>query len=226
MATGTRNGVGRVRFGAGGQATAMPSSLRALALVCTLKSSPAPSSTELIARQVLDQLQAVDVAGELIRVVDHDVQPGVEKDMGPGDAWPQLREKMLAADILVMATPTWMGQASSVCMRILERMDAELSDTDDQGRPRVFGKVAVCAVVGNEDGAHHVTAQVFQALNDVGFTVPAQGSTYWNGEAMHSTDYIDLEQTPEATAATNATVARHAAHLARLLQGADYPPAS
>jgi multimeric flavodoxin WrbA len=201
----------------------MTTPLRALALVCSLKPSPAPSSSDLIARQVLEQLAQHDVVGEVVRVVDHDVKPGVEKDMGAGDAWPAIREKVLAADVLVIATPTWMGQASSVCMRVLERLDAELSEKDDQGRPSVFGKVAVCAIVGNEDGAHHIASQVFQALNDVGFSIPAQGSTYWNGEAMHGTDYLDLDETPEVTAGTNATVAANAAHLARLLQGANYP---
>ena len=189
-------------------------------MVCSLKPSPAASSTQLIASQVLEQLAQHDVSGELVRVVDHDVLPGVEKDMGDGDAWPALRDKVLAADVLVLATPTWMGQASSVCMRVLERLDAELSELDEQGRPSVFGKVAVVAVVGNEDGAHHIASQLFQALNDVGFSIPAQGSTYWNGEAMHGTDYQDLEQTPEATAGTNATVAANAAHLARLLADA------
>jgi multimeric flavodoxin WrbA len=198
-------------------------SIRALALVCSLKPSPAESSSELLARQVLDSLSGHDVTGELVRLVDHDVRPGVEKDMGSGDAWPAIREKVLAADILVMATPTWMGQASSVCMRALERLDAELSEKDDAGRPLVFGKVAVAAIVGNEDGAHHITSQLFQALNDVGFSIPAQGATYWNGEAMHGTDYKDLDRTPEATAGTNGTVARNAAHLARLLQSAGYP---
>jgi multimeric flavodoxin WrbA len=201
----------------------MTTPLRALALVCSLKPSPAESSTHLIASQVLQELAHHDVVGELVRVVDHDVKPGVDKDMGDGDAWPALRDKVLAADVLVMATPTWMGQASSVCMRVLERLDAELSELDDEGRPSVFGKVAVVAVVGNEDGAHHISSQLFQALNDVGFSIPAQGVTYWNGEAMHSTDYKDLEQTPEVTAGTNATVAANAAHLARLLSGANYP---
>jgi len=201
----------------------MTTPLRALALVCSLKPSPAESSTHLIASQVLESLAEHDVIGELVRVVDHDVKPGVEKDMGDGDAWPAIRDKVLAADVLVMATPTWMGQASSVCMRVLERLDAELSELDDQGRPSVFGKVAVVAVVGNEDGAHHISSQLFQALNDVGFSIPAQAVTYWNGEAMHGTDYQDLEQTPETTAGTNATVAANAAHLARLLSGANYP---
>jgi multimeric flavodoxin WrbA len=201
----------------------MTTPLRALALICSLKPSPADSSSDLIARQVLQALADHQVTGETVRVVDHDVKPGVEKDMGAGDAWPALRDKVLDADILVMATPTWMGQASSVCMRVLERLDAELSEKDGQGRPSVFGKVAVVAVVGNEDGAHHVTSQVFQALNDVGYSIPAQGATYWNGEAMHGTDYKDLDRTPEATAGTNATAAANAAHLARLLKGANYP---
>ena len=199
-------------------------SLRALALVCTLTPSPAPSSTQLLAQQLLDALADHDVTGTLVRVVDHDVKPGVDTDMGDGDAWPALREQLLAADILLIATPIWLGQASSVCMRVLERLDAELSETDDGGRPLVFGKVAVAAVVGNEDGAHHVSSQLYQALNDVGFTIAAQAVTYWNGEAMQGTDYQDLEHTPEATASTTKTVAANAAHLAGLLRGAPYPP--
>lgn len=201
----------------------MTTPLRALALVCSLKPSPADSSSDLIARQVLDALAEHDVTGEVVRVVDADVKPGVDRDMGDGDAWPAILEKVLAADVLLIATPTWMGQASSVCMRVLERLDAEISETDDEGRPTLFGKVGALAVVGNEDGAHHITAQVFQALNDVGFSIPAQATTYWNGEAMHGTDYKDLPETPEKTAGTNKTVAANAAHLARLLKASNYP---
>ncbi|MCZ2838133.1 flavodoxin family protein [Modestobacter sp. VKM Ac-2985] len=200
--------------------------LRALALTCSLKPSPAPSSTDLMARQVLDALAGHGVEGELLRVVDHDVKPGVEVDMGDGDAWPAIREKILAADVLLLATPTWVGHMSSVAQRVVERLDAEISETDDQGRPLVFGKVGIVAVVGNEDGAHKISADLFQALDDVGFTVPAQGATYWNGEAMHGTDYQDLDETPEATGTTTATVARNAAHLARLLKDSPFPPAS
>jgi multimeric flavodoxin WrbA len=195
----------------------------ALALNCTLKPTPAASSTEKILSEVIAQLAENDVTGEIVRVVDADVKPGVEKDMGEGDQWPALREKLLAADILVFGTPTWMGHLSSVAARVLERLDAELSETDDAGRPILFGKVAIAAVVGNEDGAHKISADLFQALNDVGYTIPAQGVTYWNGEAMQATDYNDLPETPEKTAATNATVAANAAHLARLLAAANYP---
>ncbi len=199
--------------------------LTALALNCTLSPSPAESSTELLAQQVLDALAGHDVTGSIVRVVDHDIRPGVELDMGDGDEWPQIRAQIMAADILVVATPTWMGQQSSVCQRVFERLDAELSETDDDGRLATYGKVATVVVVGNEDGAHHISAVAFQCLNDVGFTIPAGGGVYWNGEAMHTTDYKDLPSTPEKVASTTATLAANAAHLARLLGKSTYPPA-
>jgi multimeric flavodoxin WrbA len=196
--------------------------LRALALVCSLKPSPSPSSSEKLARQVLDELGAHDVTGDVVRVVDHDVKPGVEVDMGAGDAWPAIREQVMAADILVVATPTWVGHMSSVAQRVLERLDGELSETDDSGRPLISGKVAVTVVVGNEDGAHKITADLMQGLCDIGFTIPAQGGTYWNDVAMGSRNYLDLDETPEAVASTNATLAENAAHLARLLKASPY----
>lgn len=199
------------------------SELTAVAIVCTLKPSPSSSSSELIARQVLDQLSEHGVGGAIVRAVDLDIRPGVEADMGDGDEWPSLRQQILDADILVLSTPTWMGQMSSVAQRVLERLDAELSNRDEQGRPVTFGKVAIVAVVGNEDGAHAISAAAFQGLGDVGYTIPAQGATYWNGEAMHGTDYQDLEQTPEATATTTRTAALNAAHLAGVLRANRYP---
>ncbi|OZM71799.1 flavodoxin [Amycolatopsis antarctica] len=203
--------------------TATP--LSALALVCSLKASPAESSSEVIAGQILTALGEHNVNGESIRVADHDVRPGTEADMGEGDEWPELRRRIHAADILVLATPTWVGHMSSVTQRVLERLDAELSYTDDQGRPLTYGKIAVTAVVGNEDGAHKIVADCFQGLNDMGFTIPANGCTYWNAEAMNPSDYKDLEQTPAAVASTISTLAANSAHLARLLCERPYPPA-
>jgi multimeric flavodoxin WrbA len=197
--------------------------LTALALVCTLKPTPAPSSSALMASQILAELETHGVAGSAIRVVDFDVRPGVEKDMGDGDEWPHIREQVLAADVIVVVSPTWMGQATSVAQRVLERLDAELGETDAAGRPILFDKVAVVGVVGNEDGAHHITSQLMQALNDVGFTIPAQGGTYWNGEAMHKVDYLDLKRVPDETAAATKTVAANAAHLATALAASGYP---
>lgn len=200
--------------------------LKALVLGCSLKRSPAKSSSELIGRELLAALADHDVEGDVVRVADHDIRFGVSVDEGDGDEWPELRAKMLAADILIIATPIWMGQPASVCKMILERLDAELSEKDEQGRPSVYGKVAVVGVVGNEDGAHHVTAEVLQALNDVGFTIPAAGATYWVGEAMGSVDYNDAGPKPDTTGLTTKTAAANAAHLARLLHDQQYPAMS
>ena len=197
--------------------------LTALVLNCTLKPAPASSSTQLLGQQILDALVDQGVTGSMIRMVDYSVHPGVEPDMGSGDQWPGIRQQILDADILILATPTWLGQHSSVAQRVFERLDAEISETDDAGRPVMFGKVAAVAVVGNEDGAHHITGVSYQALSDVGFTIPAQGVSYWNGEAMHATDYKDLDETPEMTATTTATLAANTVHLARLLSNENYP---
>jgi len=198
--------------------------LRAVILCCSLKPAPQPSSSEQLGREVLDALAGHEVKGEIIRVVDQAVKFGVTTDEGDGDGWPAIRAKILDADILIIATPIWMGQPASVAKMVLERLDAELSEKDDQGRLLTYGKVAAVAVVGNEDGAHHVTAEVFQALNDVGFTVAAAGSTYWVGEAMHKLDYKDAASKESTTGAATKTLAANTAHLARLLAERPYPP--
>lgn len=197
--------------------------LTALVLVCTLTPSPADSSSELLGRQVLQALGEHGVTGDVVRVVDHDVKRGVEADMGDGDEWPALRQRVLDSDILVVAAPIWMGHPSSVTQQVLERLDADIAETDDQGRPIMSGRVAAIAVVGNEDGAHHVVAEVAQGLNDVGFTLAAGAGTYWVGEAMGSVDYQDLDETPEKVASQNASLAANTAHLARLLKASPYP---
>lgn len=199
--------------------------LSAVALVCTLTPSPKPSSSELMARHVLDQLEQQGVRTSSVRVVDHDVKPGVQVDMGAGDEWPALRQQILDADILVLATPIWLGHPCSVAQRVLERLDADLAVTDEQGRPIMYDKIAIVAVVGNEDGAHKTIADMTQGLSDIGFTVPAQAGTYWVGEAMQAVDYQDLDEVPEPVASTTAGAARNAAHLARLLRAEPYPAA-
>ncbi|TQL68935.1 multimeric flavodoxin WrbA [Nocardioides albertanoniae] len=202
------------------------SQLTCLVLNSTLKKSPAVSSTDLLGSQILEALAEQGVEGTIERVVDHDVRFGVGLDEGDGDDWPTLRASLIAADILVLATPIWLGQPSSVCKMVLERLDAELSETDAEGRPQTYGKVAGIAVVGNEDGAHHVTAELAQALTDVGFTLPANAVSYWVGEAMQGVDYKDKSPTPEKTVGTTRTLAANAAHLAGLLSRSSYPASS
>lgn len=199
--------------------------IKALPLNCTLKSDPGEiSSTDAMITVLADAFRDRDVAvTETVRVGALNIKPGVTSDEGEGDDWPDLREKILAHDILILGGPIWMGQVGSIAKRVLERMDAFLEETDAQGRMPSYGKVAVAAIVGNEDGAHFCSAQIFQALNDVGWTIPAVAACYWVGEAMGSTDFKDLDATPEMVAKTAKMVASNATHLAGLLNQQNYP---
>ncbi len=197
--------------------------MRYFALNCTLKKSPAESSTDLLLADLDERFRQADVAGRTVRVVDHRVSFGVTSDEGEGDEWPALREEILGADIFVLATPIWLGHPASVCQLVLERLDAFLGEEDDRGRMIATDRVAIAAVVGNEDGAHHVGAEVFQGLNDVGFTIPANGMTYWVGEAMKKQDFKDLEHKPQRTMEVADLMVRNAVHLARALRNDPYP---
>lgn len=202
----------------------MPAPLTAAAINCSLSAKGRASSTDAMIAVLGEHFAAQDVkVGAPIRIAAHDIKWGVRSDEGEGDDWPAIRKQILAADILIFGTPIWMGQASSVAKLVMERMDAFLSETDDRGRMPSYSKVAVAAIVGNEDGAHNVSAQIFQALNDVGWTIPAVAACYWVGEAMGSTDFKDLEHRPRKVTETAKMVAANAAHLARLLKQAPYP---
>jgi multimeric flavodoxin WrbA len=197
--------------------------LKAIALNCTLKPE-GESSTDAMIAVLKDAFAEANVTlTETVRVAALDIKPGVTSDEGDGDEWPGLREKILAHDILIFAGPIWMGQVGSIAKRVMERMDAFLSETDDRGRMPSYSKVAVAAIVGNEDGAHFSTAQIFQSLNDVGWTVPAVGAIYWVGEAYGDVDFKDLKETPAKVAKTAKMLAGNAAHLAGLLKNAPYP---
>lgn len=200
-------------------------SITAVAINCSLKrSSEGPSSTDAMIDLIAGELAKHDVRLiETIRISDYNVLPGVTSDQGPGDDWPDLRRRILAADILIFGTPIWLGQMSSFARRVIERMDAFLGETDNMGRMPSFSKLAVAAIVGNEDGAHNVTASLFQALNDEGWTIPAGSACYWVGEAMQKTDFQDLDVVPEAVASTARMLASNTAHLARLLKAQPYP---
>lgn len=192
-------------------------------LSCTLKRSPAASSSVELLEYVARQLELQGVSGTTARAVDHDIRFGVTSDEGDGDGWPSIRSRILAADIFVLTTPIWMGHPASVCQMVLERLDAFLGEQDERGRMISYDRVALLGVVGNEDGAHHVGAEVFQGLDDVGFTIPAGGMTYWVGEAMQKTDFKDLDPRPEKTLRTADTMVANGVHLARLLQERPYP---
>ena len=200
-------------------------SVSAIAINCSLKKSSGEASSTDAMIAVLGRAFAentVEIA-ETIRIADHNVLSGVTSDEGEGDDWPAIRKKILAHDILVFGGPIWMGQIGSIAKRVLERMDAFLSETDDQGRMPSYSKVAVAAIVGNEDGAHWASSQLFQSLNDTGWTIPAVAACYWVGEAMGSTDFKELDKTPKKVTETAKMLASNAVHLAGLLKDKPYP---
>jgi len=197
--------------------------MRALLLNCTLKPSPEESNTERLANVVAEALEAEGVDVSTIRVVDHDVRPGVTSDEGDGDEWPAIHDRILEADILVLATPTWIGQPSSVAKRVLERMDAMLSETDDDGVPVAYNRVAGFVVTGNEDGAHHVIAELAQGVIDIGFTVPGQAWTYWNMGPGPGPSYSDTDHGHEWSHTTGRAAAQNLLATARALTASPIP---
>lgn len=197
--------------------------MKAVVLLCTLKPSPQPSNTEALANVLTTEWMKAGVSSEVIRLVDLDIKPGVESDMGPGDAWPAVRAKIVEAELLLIATPTWLGQQSSVCMRALERMDAMLSETQADGRPIAFDKVAGVVVTGNEDGAHHIVGTVSQALIDIGFTVPGQAWTYWHLGPGAGPNYLEDEKGHDWSDMTGRNAAKIMASVAAALKAHPLP---
>ncbi len=198
--------------------------LHCLLLNATLKRSPEPSNTGALAEYVGGRLEALGVTTEHIRLADHVIEPGVVSEaVTEQDEWPSIHAKVLAADIVVFATPTWMGQPSSVVKRALERLDALLSETSDDGTPAAFNKLAGFIVTGNEDGAHHCIAEMAGAANDIGFTIPGQAWTYWNkGPGPGEEEYRTSDET-DWTHQTGDTMAHVLFHAARALAASPIP---
>jgi multimeric flavodoxin WrbA len=147
----------------------------------------------------------------------------VSEAVRPGDGWPALYDKVVAADIVVFATPTWMGQPGSVIKGVMERLDALLSESQDDGTPMAFNKVCGVVVTGNEDGAHHVIAELAQAAIDIGFTFPGQAWTYWNkGPGPGEEEYLTSEE-QEWTHSTGDAMAHVLVHTARALAAMPIP---
>jgi multimeric flavodoxin WrbA len=197
--------------------------MKALIVNCTLKPSPDTSNTEALAKIVADKLRDEEVEVTEVRAVDKEIKPGVETNMGEGDEWPPIHDAILAAEILVIATPTWMARPASTCQRVLERMDAMIAETDDSERPVAYGKVAGVVVTGNEDGAHHVISEVSGALVDIGFTIPGQAWTYWNRGPGPGKSYLEDDSGHEWSKTTGETAAQNLVATAKALAAQPLP---
>ena len=171
------------------------SNLQALFLNCTLKRSPEISHTDGLVRISRAILEKNGVAVDEIRAVDHDIAYGVWPDMSEHgwdrDDWPQIYDKVKAADILVVTTPIWLGEKSSVCTKVIERLYATSGDLNAQGQYAYYGKVGGCLVTGNEDGAKHCSMNILYSLQHLGYTIPPQADAGWIGEAGPGPSYLD-----------------------------------
>ena len=191
--------------------------MKATIINCTLKPSPESSNTDVVADQLAAGLTSRGVDAETIRAVDHDIRPGIQSAMGDGDEWPAIRERIVASEIVVLASPTWPGQPSSVSKRVLERMDTMLGETNDATRPVAYNRVGGVVVTGNEDGAHHVISEITGALIDLGFTIPGQAWTCWNKGPGPGDSYVEADD-PEGKQWTRSTAEAAAANLVGVAQ--------
>ncbi|MFA7585626.1 MAG: flavodoxin family protein [Novosphingobium sp.] len=185
------------------------SGLSAVFLNCTLKPTGTLSNTEALMKVSKEIMEANGVGTELIRPVDYDLPPGVYPDMTEHgfarDDWPDLCRKVLDADILVIGTPIWLGEESSVCRRLIERLYGESGKLNDKGQYVYYGRVGGCIVTGNEDGLKHCAMTVLFALQHLGYVIPPQADAGWIGEAgpgpsMRTRDPVGRRTTsPSAT---------------------------
>ena len=163
------------------------SDLRALYVNCTLKPSPERSHTEGLMRVSMAIMELNGVQVDYVRALDHDLAPGVWPDMrehgAAADDWPELYERVQAADILVLGSPIWLGEKSSVCTRVIERLYGYSSLLNEEGQYAYYGKVGGCLITGNEDGIKHCSMNILYSLQHLGYTIPPQADAGWIGEA-------------------------------------------
>jgi len=198
--------------------------MKALVLNCTLKPSPQESNTEALANIVIKELEHLGVKTSYIRIADRNVMTGIKSaSQGDGDGWPAILEELLASEILILASPTWVGTLSSVAMKVLERINGLYSAVNEHGQPVTFNKVAGFVVTGEEDGARHVVTEMASALMDVGFTIAPQSYTYWNNGPGPGKSYLKSDFRKDWSAETGKTAAANIVAVAKALKNTPIP---
>lgn len=208
------------------------SDLSALFLNCTLKKSPELSHTKGLIDISRAIMEKNGMSTEELRPVDFDLAFGVYPDMTKQgwdkDDWPQILEKVMAADILVVTTPIWLGEKSSVCTQAIERLYSASSQLNDAGQYAYYGRVGGCLVTGNEDGAKHCSMNILYSLQHLGYTIPPQADAGWLGEAGPGPSYRDEGSggpTNDFTNRNTTFMTWNLMHMARMLKDAGGIPA-
>ena len=171
------------------------SDLKALFINCTLKRSPEASHTQLLMDKSIELMRGRGVTVENLRAVDLDLATGVWPDMTEHgwetDEWPAVFRKVMDADILVIGSPIWLGEKSSVCTRVIERLYGNSSLLNDSGQYAYYGRTGGCLITGNEDGIKHCSMSILYALQHLGYVIPPQADAGWIGEAGPGPSYGD-----------------------------------
>ena len=199
------------------------STLKALFLISSLKSTEEKSHTEALSEKVQTIYMNENIESEIIRLADYNIAYGIAPDMGDGDEWPAIFEKVKAADILIIGTPLWLGEKSSIATLAIERLYGSSSETNNKGQAIYYNKVGGVIVTGNEDGAKHAAASILYGLSHMGFVVPPNVDTYWVGEAGPGPSYIDAGQHNDFTKKHVEMLAYNTIHLARILKETPIP---
>lgn len=208
------------------------SDLSALFLNCTLKKSPQKSHTRGLIDIAMAIMEKNGVAVECLRPVDYELPPGVQPDMTEhgwdADDWPPLFEKVMKADILVLGTSIWLGEKTSVCTRVIERLYGNSGQLNDAGQYAYYGRVGGCLITGNEDGAKHCAMNVLYSLQHLGYVIPPQADAGWLGEAGPGPSYLDPNSGGPENDFTNRNttfMTWNLLHMARMLKDAGGVPA-
>ncbi len=208
------------------------SDLKALFLNCTLKPSPELSHTEGLVGISRAIMEKSGVSVEVLRPVDYDIAYGVQPDMKEHrwerDDWPMIYEKVKAANILVISSPIWLGEKSSVCTKVIERLYSASGNLNGSGQSFYYGRVGGCLITGNEDGIKHCSMNILYSLQHLGYVIPPQADAGWIGEAGPGPSYLDPGSGgPENAFTTGNTtfMTWNLLHLARMIQDAGGIPA-
>ncbi|WP_281241409.1 flavodoxin family protein [Salimicrobium halophilum] len=200
------------------------SNVNVLFLNASLKGSDQDSNTKVLIEEVSEIMEKEGASVEELRLADYNIKFGMQPDMGNGDEWPKIFAKVKEADVLIVGTPLWIGEKSSVANLAMERLYASSSETEENGQSIYYNKVGGAVITGNEDGAKHAAASILYGLSHIGFVVPPNVDAYWVGEAGPGPSYMDTDRDNEFTRSHVKMLAYNTLHLARILKENPIPP--